>query len=66
MKQKVRNYREEDCVVYTVREAARMLKINHCLAYALVREGRIPALHLGARIVIPRDRFERMLKGEER
>ncbi len=51
---------------YTVRECARILGVSDGVAYSAVREGRIPAVRVGARRwVIPRDRFERELLGGE-
>jgi len=47
----------------TVEEAAQALGIGRTSAYALCRRGALPALRLGNRLVIPRDRFERWLAG---
>lgn len=38
----------------SVEAAAQMLGIGRSLAYELARQGRIPALRLGRRLVIPR------------
>lgn len=43
--------------VYTVPEVAQLLSLSRGTAYALVRDGTIPALRLGGRWVIPRARF---------
>lgn len=51
----------DERLTLTVREAARMLGIGHDLAYQCVKDGTIPAVTLGRRIVIPRGRFERWL-----
>lgn len=47
--------------VYTVVEVARLLSLSRGTAYALVRDGTIPALRLGGRWVIPRARFHAWL-----
>jgi excisionase family DNA binding protein len=46
----------------TVQEAAKRLGIGQRLAYEMVREGRIPALRYGNRIIIPVPAFKRMLQ----
>ena len=56
-----RNRLRDDRLTLTVREVARMLGIGHDLAYQCVKDGTIPAVTLGRRIVIPRGRFERWL-----
>jgi len=48
----------------TVEEAARLLGISRALAYELVRDGEIPSLRLGRRIVIPRRVIDELLGGE--
>jgi excisionase family DNA binding protein len=50
---------------YTVGEAADRLGIGRPLAYRLAREGRLPTLRLGHRVVVPRERLARMLEGRE-
>ena len=45
----------------TVDQAAKMLGISRNNAYEAVRNGTIPSLRFGGRIVIPRVAFERML-----
>jgi excisionase family DNA binding protein len=47
--------------VYTVVEVAQLLSLSRGTAYALVRDGTIPALRLGNRWVIPRARFHAWL-----
>ena len=43
--------------VYTVREVSVLLALSVGTTYALVRNGTIPAVRLGRRWVIPRQRF---------
>jgi excisionase family DNA binding protein len=47
--------------VYTVPEVAQLLSLSRGTAYALVRDGTIPALRLGGRWVIPRARLHAWL-----
>lgn len=48
----------------TVREMAAFLRIGKDLAYALAREGRVPVLRLGRRIVVPREALARWIERE--
>jgi excisionase family DNA binding protein len=47
-----------------VREAATILGISTRHAYDMAREGQLPVIHLGSRIVVPRAALERLLEGE--
>lgn len=50
--------------VYTCPQAAQILGISAAKCYSLAREGRIPAIFLGPRIIrIPRVRLEAYLAG---
>jgi excisionase family DNA binding protein len=44
----------DEALLLTVKEAARLMRIGRDMAYALVAEGRIPAIRLGRHIRIPR------------
>lgn len=51
-----------ETLVMTVNEAAAALGISRNVAYTLVREGKLPAIRLGAkRLVIPREALVRFL-----
>ena len=50
-----------DSVVMTVRECAAYLRISAGLAYEMVRQGSLPTIRLGRRILVPRQALERML-----
>ena len=52
-------------LVVTVEEAAVLLGISRSLAYELVRQGEIPSIRLGRRLVIPRQRLLAFIEGEE-
>jgi excisionase family DNA binding protein len=49
----------------SVPEVAKTLGISRGLAYELVHSGRLPALHFGRRLLIPRAALERMLNGTQ-
>lgn len=46
-----------DKLVYSIEEVAGLLGISRSYAYELVRNGTIPALELGRKRVIPKERF---------
>ena len=52
----------EKKLTITVPEAARMLGISRGLAYEMAREGTIPALRFGRRMVVPLAAIKRMLQ----
>jgi excisionase family DNA binding protein len=54
---------DEQRAVYTVIEAAHLLSLSRGSAYALVRNGTIPAIRMGNRWVIPKRRFHSWLDG---
>jgi excisionase family DNA binding protein len=47
----------------TVEQAAAALGISRNSAYQAVRDGEIPAIRIGKRLLIPRAAFERMFEG---
>lgn len=49
---------------YTVVEAAHVLGIGRGLAYDMVRQGQLPSLRLGRRIVIPAPALDALLAHE--
>jgi excisionase family DNA binding protein len=54
----------EDPLVVTVEQAAVLLGISRGLAYELVRQGVIPSIRLGRRLVVPRRRLLGMIEGD--
>jgi excisionase family DNA binding protein len=56
--------REQESLVISVEEAGVLLGISRGLAYELVRQGMIPSLRLGRRLVIPRRRLIELVEGE--
>lgn len=49
---------------FTIEETAEILGIGRSLAYDAARRGEIPAVKLGRRMVVPRERLEALLAGE--
>jgi excisionase family DNA binding protein len=45
----------------TVSEAAKILGVSRMTAYTAVREGTIPSLKIGRRVLVPRAALERLL-----
>ena len=55
------NIMSPDQLLYTVPEAAKLLRISPAHAYALVSRGELPSLRLGRRILIPRCALESLI-----
>lgn len=49
--------------VLTIDETARLLRISRGLAFAAARRGDIPAVRVGRRLLVPRDRLIAWLEG---
>lgn len=47
--------------ILTVEQTARVLGISRGLAFAAVRNGDIPSIRIGRRILVPRDRLRQKL-----
>ncbi len=52
-----------DGPVLTVEEAAAYLRISRGLAFAAARDGGLPCVRIGRRILIPRRQLEALLNG---
>lgn len=50
--------------VLTVNEAAAYLRISRSLAFTAVRDGTLPSLRIGRRILVPRRQLEALLDGQ--
>src|SRR5690606_12652950 len=57
--------RSADCLTITVAEAARRLGVGRNHAYEAARQGQIPSIRIGRRVLVPLAAFERMLRGEK-
>jgi excisionase family DNA binding protein len=59
----------DDPLVYTVPEAAQLLRISRAFAYELVARGELPVIRLGRRVVVPKVRLLALIEppvmGEE-
>ena len=50
-----------ECLTISVEAAAKLAGISRGLAYEMVRQGKIPALHFGRIIRVPRYALEQLL-----
>jgi excisionase family DNA binding protein len=53
----------EERLTYSIKEAAQKLGISKGLAYEQAKQGKLPVLKLGKRLLIPKAAFERWLEG---
>lgn len=53
-----------DKLVYSIQEAADLLGLSKSYTYELVRNGTIPALVLGKKRVIPKEKFHDWINGK--
>ncbi len=53
-------------MVYSIQEVANLLGISRSYAYELVRKGTIPALTLGKKRVIPKEKFAEWINGRDK
>ena len=53
-----------ECLTVSVETAARWAGISRGLAYAMVRQGKIPALHFGRVIRVPKYALEQLLSAQ--
>lgn len=59
------NTKDQRRLTLTVDEAARLLGLSRAATYRAVNGGLIPAIEIGRRKLIPRERFLRMFNGNE-
>ena len=45
----------------SVTEAARLISVGKSTCYALIEQGRLPAVHIGKRVIIPVAELERWI-----
>lgn len=60
----IREVETMEKLVYSIQEAANLLGISRSYAYELVRNGTIPALELGRKRVIPKEKFLEWINGK--
>jgi excisionase family DNA binding protein len=58
--------REEQTATISVEQAAKILKIGRNQAYEAARNGQIPTLKIGKRLLVLNEPLQRMLAGEGR
>lgn len=56
---------EQKELTITVEEAAKRLKIGRALAYQMAREGKLPTLKFGRRLLVSKKALERLLEKPE-
>ena len=54
-------FENDQKLVYTVEQAARLLGLGRSGAYEAVRRGDLPAIRVGKRLIIPKTALDRML-----
>ena len=52
---------ESERLTLTIEETARLLRVSRGTAYQAAREGQLPTVRLGRRLLVPRHALERML-----
>ena len=65
MKNTIINNPSVEKLTYTVPEIAKLLGIGVNSAYTLVRSKGFPCIHIGRKIVIPKERFNTWLNSEQ-
>lgn len=56
--------KKDEPLVYTVQEAADLLKVSKKLMYEQVHKKQVPSLLIGGRILIPAKKLVAMVEGE--
>ena len=56
---------QNDRKTYDVEEAGRLAGISRNHAYEAVKSGEIPSIKIGNRILVPREKWDRILAGEK-
>lgn len=54
----------QERLTYSITEVAEMLGISRSMAYEGVHRGEIPAVRIGRRVLVPRDRLAELLEVE--
>lgn len=52
----------EERITFTISEAAKIIGISKSLAYRLARDGQIPTIKLGNRILIPKKKLYKFIE----
>lgn len=51
-----------ECQTYTIKECAKILGVGVSVMYESARQGRLPVLKFGRRLVVPKYAFDKMLQ----
>jgi excisionase family DNA binding protein len=57
------NNKASENLVFSVREAGKLLGLSRGSVYEAIRTGQIPSIRVGRRILIPRAALEQLLEG---
>lgn len=52
-------------LTYTLQEAAQLLGVGRSAAYEAARQGQIPVIRVGRRLLVPKVALDRLLKSVE-
>lgn len=50
--------------VLTIAECAAIMRVSTQLCYQMARDGRLPAIKLGRRVMVSRAKLEKLINGE--
>jgi excisionase family DNA binding protein len=50
-----------ECLTLSIEEAARILEISRCGAYNYAKDGRLPTIRIGSRLLVPKAAIEKLL-----
>ncbi len=56
--------KDTEALVYTVEETRRLLRLSRGSTYEAIRNGLIPSVRIGRRILVPASGLSRLLSGE--
>jgi excisionase family DNA binding protein len=63
-RQQVDRIHDDDCLVYSIAEAGRRLGIARATAYWHVKQGHLPVIRLGDRLLVPKVALAKMIAGQ--
>jgi excisionase family DNA binding protein len=55
---------ENQALTLTVEQAASALGVSRTIAYEAIRQGEIPSVRIGRRILVPKSALDRLLSGD--
>jgi len=51
-----------DSKIYTIQDVCEMLNISRSFTYQMLKEGKIPSVKLGKRVIIPKAKFDNWIE----